>query len=60
MPTYSLNSNGLLVVDQREIDYLSDFLTAGDRAGFYIAYYNMTGSLHEIGVGPAQRVDSLT
>jgi len=27
MLTYSLNSHGLLVVDQREIDYLSDFLS---------------------------------
>jgi hypothetical protein len=44
MPTYSLNSNGLLVIDQREVDYLSDFLAAGDRAGFYIGYYNMSGS----------------
>jgi len=27
-----------------ELDYLEDLLNSGDRAGYYIAYYNMTGS----------------
>jgi len=39
-----LNENGVLAMDQRELDYLSNFLAAGDRGGFYLGYYNMTGS----------------
>jgi RTX calcium-binding nonapeptide repeat (4 copies) len=27
----------------QELDYLQDLLDAGDRGGFYLAYYNMTG-----------------
>lgn len=29
---------------QQELDYLDSFLDAGDRGGFYIAYYNITAS----------------
>ena len=43
-PEYKLNDGGVLVMDQRELDYLSNFLEAGDRGGFYLGYYNMTGS----------------
>ena len=33
-----------VVLTDDELKYLESFLAAGDRAGFYVAYYNMTGS----------------
>ncbi len=39
-----LSQSGQVVLTQRELDYLQNFLNAGDRSGFYMAYYTMTGS----------------
>jgi hypothetical protein len=36
--------DGKLVLTAQEQAYLNSFLKAGDRGGFYVAYYNMTGS----------------
>jgi len=35
--------SGLLKVTQQELDYLDNFLRRGDRGGYYMALYNMTG-----------------
>ena len=46
MPTENviLTETGEAPLTQKELDYLEQFLTAGDRGGFYMAYYNMTGN----------------
>ena len=31
-------------LSQSELNYLKDLVNSGDRAGYYVAYYNMTGS----------------
>src|SRR5712664_479710 len=36
--------NGSVALTPEELDVLDSMLKAGDRAGFYIAYYSMTGS----------------
>jgi hypothetical protein len=36
--------NGVLVLTQQELGALNSMLQEGDRAGFYITYYEMTGS----------------
>lgn len=40
----SLSENRKVALTSRELEYLQKFLDAGDRAGFYMAYYNMTES----------------
>ncbi|MEM8561040.1 MAG: calcium-binding protein [Pseudomonadota bacterium] len=37
-----------LALTDAELSYLRGFLVAGDRGGFYMAYYNMTGSQQAI------------
>ena len=43
--------DGRLVLTQFERDYLQSFLNAGDRGGFYMAYYAMTQSAEIIAPG---------
>ena len=43
-----LSADGQLQITQTELDYLEKLLDANDRAGFYIAYYNMTGNNNAI------------
>ena len=38
-----VTDDGKLKLTQKELVYLKAFLDAGDRGGFYMAYYNMTG-----------------
>ena len=46
--------NDDIVLSQEEQDYLKSFLEAGDRAGFYIAYYNLTGNSNDQAIQQAQ------
>ena len=39
-----LSGDNRVQITETELDYLESFLEAGDRVGFYVAYYNMTGS----------------
>ena len=39
-----ITANGSLALTQAELTMLQDILSTGDRAGFYTAYYAMTGS----------------
>ena len=37
-------SNSIVALTPQELDVLNRLIAAGDRAGFYMAYYEMTGS----------------
>jgi RTX calcium-binding nonapeptide repeat (4 copies) len=39
-----LTTDGKVPLTEQELAYLDQFLQAGDRGGFYMAYYNLTGS----------------
>jgi trimeric autotransporter adhesin len=39
-----ITTEGRIALSQAELAYLQSLLNAGDRPGFYMAYYNMTGS----------------
>jgi Ca2+-binding RTX toxin-like protein len=44
--TEFVSHNSIVPLTQQELDALNDMLSSGDRAGFYLTYYAMTGS-HE-------------
>lgn len=39
-----VTSSNQLKISQQEFDYLQSFLDLGDRGGYYMALYNMTGN----------------
>ena len=47
-PKPATTSSGVIKMTDQESAYLNSFLRAGDRGGFYLAYYNMTGSTQAI------------
>ena len=50
----TVTSSNEIVLSQEEQDYLKSYLEAGDRAGFYIAYYNLTGNSNDQAIQQAQ------
>lgn len=43
-PSVKFSNDGLIALNQAELAYLQSYLDAGDRGGFYAAYYNITGN----------------
>ena len=43
-PESSITSSGALKLNDAEVAYLQSFLDRGDRGGYYMALYNMTGN----------------
>lgn len=43
-PSSPVTQSGLLKITEAELQYLQNFLDFGDRGGYYMALYNMTGN----------------
>jgi hypothetical protein len=50
-PDIIVTEDNKVQLTKAETDYLQSFLSAGDRGGFYLAYYNMTGSAQALEQG---------